>query len=267
MNETVKNNAETPEAAPITETGDTPETTTTAPETTTTTPSGNSERVFDHNGEKITVPENFWDKDANAVNVAALLKSQADLRKQIGEDLSPKDGAYDIAIPEEYKGAIEIDKESVIYKSVCAFAKEHKLSPDEFNDLVRPYIDDLAAPFVNAQEDLNTEDQKLVKIFGNKKQEVIERVNTFIQNTGLGKDPEVLNEIGLLTMTASGIKALNMIATAMSPNMPMVSSSPTTNYTEDQLKEMMRDPRYYRDHEPSFVSKVTNGFKSLYPDK
>lgn len=228
-----------------------------------------SERFVDYNGEKLEVPEMFWDKDSKSVNLPALLKSQADLRKKIGEDKSPKDGNYEVAIPEEFKGAIEIDTESTLYKSVCAFAKEHGLSQDDFNDLVRPYIDDLATPFREAKDNVKSEEQKLGQIFGNKKQEVIERVNTFIQNSGLSKDPDVMGEIGLLTMTANGIKALNMIATAMSGNMPMANGSAgySEQLNEDQLREMMKDPRYWREHEPSFVKKIQDGFQRLYPEK
>lgn len=237
--------------------------------TTANSTASTSERLVEYNGEKIEVPENFWDKDSKSVNLPALLKSQADLRKKIGEDHSPKDGAYEVAIPEEYKEAIDIDKESTLYKSVCAFAKEHGLSQDEFNDLVRPYIDDLAAPFTQAKENIKTEDQKLGQIFGNKKQEVIERVNMFIQNSGISKDPEIMSEIGLLTMTANGIKALNMIATATSGTMPMVNGSMATseNLNDDQLRELMNDPRYWRDHEPNFVKKISDGFQRLYPNK
>lgn len=36
--------------------------------------------------------------------------------------------------------------------------------------------------------------------------------------------------------------------------------------SEDQLKRMMNDPRYWRDHDPALTRKVQSGFKRLYPD-
>ena len=30
---------------------------------------------------------------------------------------------------------------------------------------------------------------------------------------------------------------------------------------------MMRDPRYWRDRDPSFVQKVTEAFQKMYPEK
>lgn len=37
-------------------------------------------------------------------------------------------------------------------------------------------------------------------------------------------------------------------------------------YTERQLSEMMRDPRYWRDRDPEMIREVTEGFEELYPN-
>lgn len=34
--------------------------------------------------------------------------------------------------------------------------------------------------------------------------------------------------------------------------------------TEKELREMMRDPKYWRDHDPETVRKIEDGFKKLY---
>ena len=36
--------------------------------------------------------------------------------------------------------------------------------------------------------------------------------------------------------------------------------------TESTLREMIRDPRYWRDREPAFVRAVATGYRDLYPD-
>jgi len=33
---------------------------------------------------------------------------------------------------------------------------------------------------------------------------------------------------------------------------------------DKELQSMMRDPKYWRDRDPAFVAKVTEGFKNLY---
>ena len=35
-------------------------------------------------------------------------------------------------------------------------------------------------------------------------------------------------------------------------------------FDEKDLQTMMRDPRYWRDKDPSFVAKVTDGFQRMY---
>lgn len=37
-----------------------------------------------------------------------------------------------------------------------------------------------------------------------------------------------------------------------------------TTQTENELREMMRDPKYWRDHDPETVRKIEQGFKKLY---
>lgn len=35
--------------------------------------------------------------------------------------------------------------------------------------------------------------------------------------------------------------------------------------SENQLKELMRDPRYWRDRDPEIIEKVRQGFRRLFP--
>ena len=37
--------------------------------------------------------------------------------------------------------------------------------------------------------------------------------------------------------------------------------------TEEELREMMKDSKYWKDQDPEYVKKVENGFKKLYNDK
>ncbi len=34
---------------------------------------------------------------------------------------------------------------------------------------------------------------------------------------------------------------------------------------EGELRQLMRDPRYWRDHDPQYVDMVSQGFRDLYP--
>lgn len=37
-----------------------------------------------------------------------------------------------------------------------------------------------------------------------------------------------------------------------------------SSMNENDLRGMMRDPKYWKEKDPSFVSKVTDGFKQIY---
>lgn len=228
----------------------------------------NQERVFEYDGQRFEVEENFWDKEKNGVNVGALLKSQQDLRKQISAaDASPKDG-YACNIPEEYKDILEAAPNSPLWKVATAWAKEHKISQEAFDELAKPYFDELAAPLKNRKEDLQNEEEKLTKIYGNRVSEVKDRIKKFVKNSGLEKDPEVVFELSLLTQTAAGVRALDTLIKNAPQGMTMIGTgsggTEPTEYSKEQLQAMMKDPRYWRDHEPNFVKVIENGFKKLY---
>ena len=36
------------------------------------------------------------------------------------------------------------------------------------------------------------------------------------------------------------------------------------NLSDDDLRRMMRDPKYWRDADPEYIRKIENGFKKLY---
>lgn len=41
----------------------------------------------------------------------------------------------------------------------------------------------------------------------------------------------------------------------------------TNEQGENELKQMMRDTRYWRDHDPEFVERVRDGFQKLYQEE
>jgi hypothetical protein len=53
---------------------------------------------------------------------------------------------------------------------------------------------------------------------------------------------------------------------AIPQDAPATAPPPVKNdeeITEKVLREMMRDPRYWKDRDPSFVQRVTDGFRKL----
>lgn len=61
-----------------------------------------------------------------------------------------------------------------------------------------------------------------------------------------------------------GIIALEAIQEAMKDGSFSGDLAAPTSVTEDSLKEMMQDPRYWSKNDPSFVREVEAGYKKLY---
>ena len=50
---------------------------------------------------------------------------------------------------------------------------------------------------------------------------------------------------------------------SMEPSV-QTDSSDTKILSDEELRRMMRDPKYWRDHDAEYVRKIENGFKKLY---
>ena len=226
-----------------------------------------NERFVEFEGEKIEIPDNFWDKEHNQPNVGALAKSQNDLRRQLAEaDKSPKDGMYKVNLPDELRNVVEVDMKSPLLGAAMAFCKANGISQEKFDELVRPYYEQIAAEGDSYREYLKAEDEKLNRIFGNRKEEAIQRIHTFAANCGYDKDPEKIQELKLWTSSAAGgALLLDIINGQKDIQAGNNGSAVSASYTEDQLFEMMKDPRYETDK--TWQQKVSDGFKALYPEK
>ncbi len=55
----------------------------------------------------------------------------------------------------------------------------------------------------------------------------------------------------------------------MSSNEPLLSRDTATDgeLSEQSLRKMMEDPRYWRDKDKAYINKITKGFEKLYPEK
>ena len=66
-----------------------------------------------------------------------------------------------------------------------------------------------------------------------------------------------------LCATPDGIRGLYNMMQSMEPNIEIQNSS-DKNLTENELRRMMCDPKYWRDNDVEYIRKIENGFKKLY---
>ena len=67
-----------------------------------------------------------------------------------------------------------------------------------------------------------------------------------------------------LAATPDGIAALHHMMRAGEPRF-LAGDAPAAGPSQHELDALVRDPRYWRDHEPQLVKRVEEGFRRLYP--
>lgn len=219
------------------------------------------------------VPEKFWDPEANAVRIDALLKSYKELEKRMSQRLAPP--AAD-APPEElarFRRAMGIpdspDGYSVTPKhDMCGpdAAINAKLHEAGFTCSQVQLVYDLAAerllPLIaEAASDYEAQKQvaKLHQALGGEAQ--FQRLAPQIAAWGRANLPPGVVEA--LSTTAEGVLALHGMMGKAEPSLAREAEAPGAT-DEKALREMMRDPRYWRTREPEYVKRVTDGFKRLF---
>lgn len=225
----------------------------------------NTERFVERNGERINVSENFWDAKNNTPDVFAILKSQQDLRKQIGEDASPKDGIYQINIPDELKDKLQADPEDPLYKEFCKVAKAKRFSQADFDALSQIYYKQL----YDKQQDFDSEDyykkesEALKEKFGNKLDQVKTRIDNFVKNCGISNQ-DMLNELQFMQTSAAGVMLLDYFLDMRGEPMPREITSKAGKLSLDELRKLQSQEGYQNGTDQALINKVRQGYIDLY---
>lgn len=199
------------------------------------------------------LPEKFWD-DANAApNVEALARSYAELERRFGDgDWRPPEAPDGYSLNLAMDG-LEIDP-----------AVNERLHAAGFNQAQAQLVYDLAAeklgPLAQAMAQSHIDGQ------------LAQRYGTVERATQARAQMEAWAESALppgaaeaLSATPQGLQALETLMRASEPDLIGRGAYPLGPKTHADLQNMMNDPRYWRDHEPSYVAEVQRGFELLYP--
>jgi hypothetical protein len=219
------------------------------------------------------VPEKFWDSSTNSVRTDALLKSYLQLEKKLGSMVtlpteddpesrqrlqralgrpdSPED--YQIEAPHEllssdseinaklHDAGLTSDQAQLVYD----LAAEHML----------PIIEN-----VNNEANQAQELSQLTAHFGGEQawQAIAPQIKSW---AAANLNEEVYEALG---SSFDGIVAIHQMMQSREPNLISEAAVPSNDLDKDTLNQMMRDPKYWRDHDPAFVSRVTEGYKRIY---
>ncbi len=220
------------------------------------------------------VPEKFWDPERGEIRTEALLKSYAELERRLSRSLPIPEGEEKEAAvarlrralgwpetPEGYEitpphPALEPDPELNRRLHEAGFTNEQaQLVYELAAEKVLPAVDEVVGTLMAERER-----EKLAHHFGG--EESFARIAREIRSWAEAHlEPEVYET---LSSSYQGVLTLHQMMQAQEPRVVGEPGSGSVALDEDQLYEMMRDPRYWRDRDPEFIARVTEGFRQLY---
>jgi hypothetical protein len=165
------------------------------------------------------------------------------------------------------------DGKDPVFEKLRGIMHENKIAPEAANALAAGLYEAVAEQ-IEAGGDAGGEaagDFDYQAYGGEEKAKpVIDGVNTWAQglkNQGRLDDSDI-EEIQLMAMSSEGLRVLSKLreATGEKPIPANFSedSGKSAGITQGDLDNMIADPKYWRDKDPAFVKKVTDGFKELY---
>lgn len=222
------------------------------------------ETLLEQTVEKAVKPEvlpaKFWDEETGSVRLDALVKSYTALEQK----LSKKDDrpappesadAYDIKLVGDL---IKSDPEINARLHAKGFTNEQVQEVyDLASEKLMPMIMDIVQ---DAQADRELD--RVVDHFGGV--EAWARVSRQLLAFGRKNLPPAM--LQSLSSSYEGILQLHrmMLDKSGNPKREMGRKGAGGALDEKQLTKMMQDPRYWRDRNPDFIAKVTEGFQNLY---
>ena len=200
------------------------------------------------------IPDKFKNPETGAVRMDALVNSYKELEKKMSAGPSAPETAEEYCVNCDH-GLFEPDTEINERLHAKGLTQEQL---QEVYDLAAekmvPMIQNVAHDF-----DADRELEKLINHFGGPEQwqEIARQLFAF------GKQNLPEDVLSNLTSSYEGVLALYKMMGNEEPSMKREGSAPSS-MDEKELQSMMRDPKYWRDKDPAFVAKVTEGFKSVY---
>ena len=233
-----------------------------------------TEDIIDSNKPE-TVPDKFWDAEKKEIRIGALLSSYLALEKRLSKMVPLPETEDDkkrlqkiMGLPDSadlyqvnlQSDVIDIDPELNARLHAKGFTNDQV---QEIYDLATeklvPMILEMAAEF-QADREL----ERLVKEFGGTEKWGI--VSNQLQDFGRKNLPQ--SAYDGLCCSYDGVMALyNMMKTGSTSPIGKSGNGSFDALDENGLRTMMQSPKYWRDRDPAFIAKVSEGFQQLHAGK
>ena len=214
------------------------------------------------------IPEKFLD-DKGELNTSALVKSYCELEKKMSNMVSIPNDDSDDATKQKFNHAIGVPDTAADYptnplledESVREKFYEIGLTSkqvEQIYSIAEEFLQPTLKNLFQLQNQTNAINE-LKKFFGDdeKMTDALREINAF------GEKYLPADAFDELCATPQGIQGIYKMMQSLEPDV-LTNKNATENLTDDVLRNMMRDPKYWRDHDPEYVRKIENGFKKLY---
>lgn len=182
---------------------------------------------------------------------------EEDLRNRIMEEIQSEafsdrpESAGDYQLPESIDDSAAVDNKLLSWWAEHSF--ENGYSQEEFEQGIAMY----AEAMNGSMPDIEAE----AKMLGDNADQRIEAASLFANKFF----PEAaLPAIERMCESHEGIIALEAIMEAMKDGSFAGNTQAVAGASEKELREMMNDPRYWKDRDPHFIKQVTEGFQQIY---
>ena len=214
------------------------------------------------------IPEKFLN-DKGELNTSALMKSYCELEKKMSNMVSVPTPDSDESVKQKFNHAIGVPDDVKDYPTNSLFDDEsvrkkfHEIGltssqVEKIYAIAEEFLQPTLKNLFELQNQTNAINE-LKKFFGDdeKMNNALREINAF------GERFLPHDAFDELCSTPQGIQGIYKMMQSMEPDV-FTNKNETENLTDEVLRNMMRDPKYWRDHDEEYIRKIENGFKKLY---
>jgi hypothetical protein len=205
----------------------------------------------------VGLPDKFWDEENGRVRLDALVKSNLELERKLGalggREIPPGPDHYKVQVKSEL---LSPDPDVNRRLHAAGFSQDQaQLVYDLACDRLMPMIAELASMF-----EADSQIERLTQHFGGEERwrEIARQIDAWSRS----RLPSRVFEA--LSTTFEGVVAMHRMMSGDEPGLLREGQGSDGSPTEASLKQMMRDPRYWRQQDPAIVEQVREGFRRLY---
>ncbi len=214
-----------------------------------------TDNIAEENLLNAEVPEKFKDQETGAVKLDMMVKSYKELEQKLSQSPRPPKSHEDYCITCDH-GLFEPDEQVNKRLHDMSFTQDQAQTVyDLAEEKMIPMMHDIAADY-NADREV----EKLINHFGGAQQ----WKETSRQLLAFGQKNLPTDVLDNLSSSYEGVLALHRMMKGAEPKLSRNNAAVEGGLGDKELSSMMRDPKYWRDRDPAFIAKVTQGFEGLY---